>query len=650
MKQRLRTHILTYLLLLVAALFPLSAAADTAAKNAFQALDRGDYMEAYLFAKKSSLPYVQNLMAWHGMRRDPDNWRTGDMMRFLINHYNWPDIEDIQNNLEKKLLAGEASNVEMRSWFHEYPPQFASGKLAKLMLDSSGRKLNAAEINQLRKLWHQADFLPKSQLMLLAKYKNYLTDDDHFERAGRLVWERQYGLAKLMLPLLSNGQQAYIEARIALQTKNKKAPSLFSKVPTNLRNLLGMSYSRLVWRDSKKDRSGAYEMLTLALNNPPYPEKWWPYKHKFIRDALDDGNWDRALKLLQNHGLTDGAEFAEAAWLKGWLLLTKKQNANAAYREFDALYRGVSYAISKSRGAYWAGRAADAMNETKTAQEWYKIAATFPTTFYGQLAHAKIYPNQPLTIAASPQLNNNLVAQADQSTSLLGVLRLAKTYDQRWTYNTFMKHFILNAESYDTLWMLVGAIHQEFGRHLGVKAAKLALQRNAYFADASYPLANFSNSHIEPALMYAIIRQESEFNESIESPAGALGLMQLMPATAAHVAKKLEMPYKKSKLTDPAYNVQLGSYYLGSMLERYDGSYILAIASYNAGPGNVDKWVKRYGQPPRNLEAAVNWMESIPFSETRNYVQRVLENLQVYRMRVNGQQNNVLQIEKDLQK
>ena len=632
-----------YFIAVVAMITANPAQADTQAEVAFKLIEKRQYQAAYAAAKTSREAGMEELARWYYMRRVPDDWSAMQMMAFVKQHSDWPHMESIQRHIEAKMVSGEVAAAEVLAWFQQFAPVSAAGRLAELFAVNQSEQLNQAEIKVLRNGWEHADLPIAAEDRIRKKYRPYLNASHHFKRAERLVWENQHHAARRMIPRLSAGDSKYIQARIALQTLNRQGPRLFKKVAKSYHRRAGMIYSRLVWRSKKKDYSGAETMLLRTPPNAPYPSKWWDYREKHVRNAIESRQYSKALKLLKNHGLTEGADFAEAEWLLGWVLLEKKNDAQSAYVHFDTLYKQVNYAISRARAAYWAGRAAAKMGEEDIANDWYKIAAGYPVTFYGQLAYSNLYYGNMLNLPSIPNaasgLSSNIVAK---------VLKLCLQKDQLRIGNVFIKHLALTANSQSSIHTVAALSKQYSGQHAGVKAAKRALQKNVYLGDLAFPKVTIGTDLIEPALAHAIIRQESEFNPKAKSRAGAMGLMQLMPATARHVAKRNDLPYRRHRLTNPAYNISLGTRYLAQMLERYDGSYVLAIASYNAGPGNVDKWIRRFGRPGNSVEQVINWIERIPFSETRNYVQRVMENLQIYRRRVGSQQNSHLLIKKDL--
>jgi soluble lytic murein transglycosylase len=297
------------------------------------------------------------------------------------------------------------------------------------------------------------------------------------------------------------------------------------------------------------------------------------------------------------------------------------------------MYSQVRFPVSKARAAFWTAKAAEEAGDKETSENWYNTATAFPTTFYGQLASLKRYGTAPLHMPAAPQIGDD-ARQRFESRELVQAVKLLVELDEPDLASKLINHLIDTAGTTEDA-VLAGNLGNQVGRaYLSVRAAKKAMQQQnaVVLLDVGYPMPKTPPGiDIERALALAIIRQESEFDPDAKSPSGALGMMQLRPSTAKENARKIRTSYKRDRLYEEEYNMTLGSHYLARLTDNYGGSYVMAIAAYNAGPGNVRKWVQQFGTPGNDLEKAINWIEKIPFTETRNYVQRVMENLEVYR-------------------
>tara|TARA_B100000676_G_scaffold106468_1_gene106532 strand:+ start:211 stop:1377 length:1167 start_codon:yes stop_codon:yes gene_type:complete len=362
-----------------------------------------------------------------------------------------------------------------------------------------------------------------------------------------------------------------------------------------------------------------------------YPRLWWRERSRQIRYLLKQNNFDTAFLLAQLHLQKEGRYYAEAQWLAGWIALRYANKPEQASTYFLEMYDRVQTPVSKSRASYWAGRAFEQNNNSLNAKKWFEVAAKHSTTFYGQLANKKL--GKTGNRLPKKQSNDSKTDRASNISELVNIAIFLKEIGKTDLAVKFLKTASRHASSYGQVSPIISGALKINKPHLAVYAARRAARKGIYFISASYPKpALYDTSQVEKALIYSIVRQESNFDPQAESYKGALGLMQLMPATAKAVAVSLNIEFDKERLkSDHNYNIKLGASYLRSLIKKYDGSYPLAIAAYNAGPHNVNKWIKRVGNPIQNDVDLIDWIERIPYGETRNYVQRVLENLTVYR-------------------
>ena len=339
----------------------------------------------------------------------------------------------------------------------------------------------------------------------------------------------------------------------------------------------------------------------------------------------------KAYKLISTHDQTDYLERAKTEWLAGWIALRFLSDHDAAFEHFKKLFNWVRFPISRARAAYWAGRAADAGENHKIATQWYKVASTHNTRFYGQLAASHLSLEDRLNLPQQPKPEQEKIKQFQNSEIMQLIPLLAQIGETKLVKN-FLIHVIRkNTDPY--LWPLIANLAYAAKRKdYSIHTARHALRQGILLTNSGYPKLVYKiDPNLDPALANGLVRQESAFFNGAISRAGARGLMQLMPTTAYRMARKIRIRYSKSRLTrDPEYNLRLGQTYLKRLLARYNGSEILALAAYNAGPNAVNRWVRRLGPPGNSIFNRVDWIESIPFKETRNYVQRVLENKNVY--------------------
>ncbi|WP_159104330.1 lytic transglycosylase domain-containing protein [Sneathiella glossodoripedis] len=422
------------------------------------------------------------------------------------------------------------------------------------------------------------------------------------------------------------------------------------QVPQELMNDPGLIFDRTKWRRRKGRHEEARELLLKMGEDVPHPEIWWPEREIQARKLLRLGHITEAYNLSRYHGLKTGGKFASAEWLAGWIALRFLHEYDEALVHFTRLYENVSYPISRARGAYWIARAYAAMKDEKSAKYWFEEATRYSSTFYGQVAMSELGLESAPELKKKSSFNRETRQRLDKNELVMIVRHLAELDRSRYARPFLLKltEDATNPQDYVYLGKLASDINRP---DFGVAVAKRASQLGTELPDISWPTHTYfpENPPIEKPLILAITRQESAFASDAISPAGARGLMQLMPRTARAVSRKLKVSYGKSKLiNDPAYNTLLGSTYLGSLIDRFDGSYILAIASYNAGSSRIRNWIEEWGDPRLNEIDTLDWIELIPFNETRNYVQRVMENLQVYRQLLNEDEIKIVQMGDDL--
>ncbi|MGE0754661.1 MAG: transglycosylase SLT domain-containing protein [Alphaproteobacteria bacterium] len=599
-----------------------------------------DWGTARIEAKRTQIPELVSLIEWRYLLDQDSGASYDEIIRFIDEHPNWPYISTLQQRAERALPGSTVDSDQLIARYHDNDPITGIGKimLADALMQRDGVNERVGKL--VHEGWIHGDFYKDEEQNIRRRYDNLLSREHDIARTDRLLWEKQTAAAARMKQRLPADWQALMDARAALINNDGKASRLLSSVPQKLMNEPGLIFDRIRYKDKRGDDEGVQQLLANAPNDAPYPEKWWTYRHKQAREAIKRGHYKTAASFIKGYDGLENADLSEALWLDGWLALEFNGRPEYAMKAFSRMYETVSYPVSLARAAYWAGRAAETLNNRNEADAWYQKAATHPTTYYGQLAALQLDGGAVLKLPAdsdhggTPQ---NLLERAIQLCIQAGEYDIAAQ---------MLAHAIAQAANDDEIGRLTHMGQHEGVPHLSVRGSKKALQRHLICTRAGYPLHQMSATlPIERALMHAIIRQESEFDRSAVSPAGARGMMQLMPGTARDTARKVDLPYSHSRLETVDYNITLGSSYLGLMIDSYGGSYVLGIAAYNAGPGNVNKWIRQFGRPGRSANDVINWIERIPFSETRNYVQRVLENLQVYRRLEN---ENSIELRQDL--
>jgi soluble lytic murein transglycosylase len=625
----------------------LSDADRQAYRLAFAAVRAGDWGDASAKAQQAQDTLLGKAIRFLDMSRAGSSWRFGDIAEFVISNPDWPNLTLLRERAEETIST--ASDDEAGRWFVRFPPVTAVGRLreADYLLAHGQTDRAVAEI---REVWASTDFNVFDEKSILQRYSHYLRPADDARRLDRLVWDDKEEAAHRMLPRVDAGHRAEALARLALANVSKSAEKLVSKVPANLQKEAGFLFERMRWRRRKEMYDAAIEVLDHAPKDLVRPQLWWAERETLARHALQDGNISLAYRLAARHGMTSGTNYAEAEFLAGWISLRYLRDAKAAYEHFLHLYSEVSRPISLARGGYWAGRAAQELGYGELAASWYAGAAQYLATYYGQLAAAQIGADGKAAVLEDPRPTAQETAAFEQKE----LVRIARGLADAEAAD-FATPFVLRLSDLAKTpgeHALVAALSGEITRpDLAVAAARRASYAGVTLLALGYPLTSVpSGGSVEGPLVLAMARQESGFDQNAVSSAGARGILQLMPATAKRVAKDLQIPFSQQRLlSDPQYNLTLGRGYLEDMLDHYGGSYVLGVAAYNAGPARVSQWVHDMGDPRAKEVDVIDWVEGIPFRETRTYVQRVLENLQVYRLRL-GDRNLAFSLALDLKR
>ena len=625
------------------------AGADPLLVQAIKAMNQDRWSAARQLIIQSGDPLGRKIYLWMFLQRDKGDVDYAALTQFMNNNPDWPGLKPFREQAENA-MPNNLSAKGVKEWFDEYPPLTAKGLdryLSALIL--SGQKAQAKEI--LSDWWASRLSTKDEQKAIYYKYGGMIDLAAHRRRLDTLLFSGQYTNARGVAEALGRGFPELTEARIALAEEKPDASSLVSKVPNHLQNDPGLMFERLRFRRKKNMDVEALEVLH---RHPPVdeiqnPAAWWGEENILIRRMMEAHRYQSAYLLASEHFQSEGQPYADAQWTAGWLALRFMKKAPEAYERFQTLYDKMQTPISKARAAYWAGRAADVMKNPEDAKVWYDKAATYQTTFYGQLAGAKLGMAQALPHARAPELTAEDLAAYNKS-DLIRAAVLLYDADLRPMAYAFLVAFIDQQKSpkaYRYAAELAGDIGDSRD---ALKIAKDATKEGMFLTAQSFPVITDSlrKVDVEWALVHALIRQESMFDTAAVSPVGALGLMQLMPSTAKSVAKKHGMRVDSAALiNDPAYNIRLGCVFMDELLDRYNGYYPLAVAAYNAGPSNVDQWLQTYGDPRAGQIDLIDWIELIPMYETRNYVQRVLESVYIYRLRLKGIQratNNPIHI------
>jgi soluble lytic murein transglycosylase len=601
------------------------------AEAAFARADRGQWNEAEALAATADDRLPLKLLQWLDYQRPQAGHAFAELAGFVDANPDWPLLASLRVQAESVLV--QASDAEADAWLLHHKPITPMARLRQAdFLAARGDR--AAATAAIRAIWIDSDLTAEEEASILSKYGADLTTADHVGRLDRLLWDGHAEAARRMLPRVPADWRDLATVRLALAAGARNAEAGIARLPKSVAGDPGLAFARLRWARHHDEDDAAAAILE-QQHELGRPEAWWAERQTVARRLLQLGEAPRAYRLVADHRLHDPSQVADAEFLAGWIALRHLKDPARALGHFTQLWTLAKLPVTLARAAYWAGRAEAARGHEAEATAWYARAAPFQTTYYGQLAAAGPHVAAPERPVPEPKATPAERAAFEQR-ELVRAVRILLALGQDDRVRPFLARLADLAQS-PPEFAAAADFADEIGRpELGVAVAKKASYVGFSLLRAGYPtLWVPPGAGPEQALMLALTRQESAFDLRAVSPSGARGLMQLMPATASQVAKSIGLPYAPSRLTaDGAYNVTLGQAFFDTLLSTFNGSYVLSIAAYNAGPGRVQQWIGQFGDPRQPEIDPVDWVESIPYGETRNYVQRVLENLQVYRLRV----------------
>jgi len=608
------------------------------AKQAIAFMEKSNWKDAKKVANKARAKSIYNFIEWRHLLTLGNKATFTEYKRFIEKFDDFPRLDRIKYLAEHKISLNNQTPEETINWFNKNQPKSGFGEM---ILGESLIKTGNKEkgIKLIREGFIRADLSKSDLIYFRKKFKKYLSKDDYIKRADYLSWENKYWDLKRMIRYLPKDYQYLYTARQLLMTRGYGVDAAIKKVPGKLKNDPGLNYDRLKWRRKKGRVDSSLEILLNIKNTKNYmirPDKWWVERFILARSLIYKKRYETAYKLTSNHGLTEGPELAEAEWMSGWIALSFLKDPLLAKNHFSKFYNNVGYPISLSRGAYWLGRSFEELKNYDESKKWYLVGSKYLTTYYGQLSHMKVKPNEKFELSGLVEIDKDYIQEFYKKKLVATVYLLYELKKSKYTKHIL--RYLANEDIESGSEILAAKLATDISRFdFAIQVSKIASYQKRFHNKYNYPIISTPSTVgkrkiPESSLILSIIRQESEFDISANSRVGAQGLMQLMPYTAKTVSKQAKLGYSKSKLTkSPEYNINLGSFYIAGLILEYDGSYPFAIAAYNAGPRRVKYWKKLNKNPQKNQIDYVDWIELIKFKETRNYVQRVLENFNVYR-------------------
>jgi soluble lytic murein transglycosylase len=629
-----------------------SAFSAVGLKVALQLLDEKDFSAALSAAKGLSDPVDSKIVQWLVLGQTGPGLSSARIAEIGQALAGWPGQTLVRRRYEQALARENPSPAAVIQALagRELASDDGVTLLAGAYM-SAGRKGDAAAV--IAPYWRDPKISPELETTLLQEFGGLLSAADRKARMDVLLYAERSPQALRIAKSLGKDQQALANAVTAVIKKSSKAGALLDALPGSVRRDPLAVYSRIqVLRRAEKIQAAAQLLLSAPRDARTLvdPDVWWVERKLVSRALIDLGDAKTAYRIAAAHAAESSTMQAEAEFHAGWYALEFLRDPATAKPHFARIQAISTMPLSQSRAEYWLGRTAAAAGNSADAQAQFKRAAAYPTTFYGQLALARLGVTR-LPISAPPAITAATKEHFNRLELVQAIKRLEEL--KRTDRNEFFYRYLAERlTDPGEIALLTDLAERNETHQLALQIGKLAAQRGLPVDALAFPTsaipAAAKTPSVEKPVVYAIARQESAFNPGAVSSAGARGLLQLMPATAKHVASSVGLPFNKDRLTnDPAYNATLGAAHLGELVDEFRGSYVMTFASYNAGRSRVYSWMKTFGDPRDPNVDVVNWIERIPFTETRNYVQRVMENVQVYRARLGAPS---LKIEADLRR
>lgn len=616
-------------------------------RHAFALIDQGRALETEVFAAHGHDPILSKVIRSAIMAQPGNEYSFDELANFITRNPDWPNLKGIVAIAEQK-IPSTMTAAQTIDWFAAHPPVTVAGFYRSIdALNIAGQTQNVAGL--IRARWIEGEFSPDELAAFRARFPQFIGDDENTARLDRLLWKNDIPGVHHLSPYLDAGLKALADARLGLAARSPRVDDLIERVPNALQNDPGLLYERLRWHIHNNQDDVALAILKNAPDKPGNADAWWEQRQTMARRLMDKKDYEGAYRLAASHGALTGRHLVEAEFLCGWLALRFLNEVEDARQHFQALYDNAGTPISRARGAYWLGRTYEAHGDKALAEQLYETAAALNITYYGQLAAARIY-DKPMVSAAPEPAIPQPVRNAFYNRDLIRAVEHLAALGEHDRSHGFFHAAVEAAQQRSDFALLTELAYRIERPDFAIEAGKAASQKNMLMAAGGFPLLGRNLPQPpDPAFTHALIRQESMFNPDARSPVGAEGLMQLMPSTAKDTARQLGIRFKPRLLSEPDYNVRLGAAFVQNQINSFDGSYVLALAGYNAGPHRVREWMEQIGDPRRDDVDVVDWIEEIPISETRNYVERIMESLQVYRARLAGGQAP-LQIMRDLKR
>ena len=630
-----------------------ASAADLAAvREAIEHTRRGRAKDATEVEQRIADPLARKLVEWAILRSDENGADFSRFQAFIAANPSWPNIAMFRKRAEAMLWQERADLATIRAFTGDRPlsakGRFALGRALLAQGDRSGAQA------LVREAWRSEPLPTEAEEQILGTFGDLITRTDEKVRMERRLYANDNATALRAAYRIGGVEPGIAKVRAAVNAKASNAEAMLKDLPSSANQDTGLlfGYIQLLRRADKIAEAAQYMLgAPRDIAQIVDPDEWWVERRLIARKLLDIGDPSTAYRVVRETVPPNKENYrVEHEFTAGWIALRFLNDPATAAQHFARIGAGISNPISLARAGYWRGRAADAMNKPQEARAHYEQAARYSTAYYGQLARAKL--GLPEIALASPPVPSAEKRSALARHEVVRAIEILYAINERDLVVPIVADLAERGSDTGVLAALAELTAKHDDARCALLIGKGALGRGHPFDHYAFPtfgLPRYSSigPEVEPAVVYSIARQESAFNPRDVSSANALGLMQVTPEAGRYVAKKFNVTFDQKRLLhDNVYNMQIGAAELGDDIAAYNGSYIMAFAGYNAGRGRVREWVERYGDPRDPKVDPVDWVERIPFSETRNYVQRIIENVQVYRARFGGGKR--LLIEADL--
>lgn len=620
---------------------PASAAAPpsesqiAAAKAVLRAMQEKKWFIAQAHLKTIKHPALRALVDWRLYQRRDADARFVDIANFYLAHPDWPLIPASRRWYEEESKSAPAKVV--LAWYRRFPPITAAGCATYVTALKPVSRKEAEDAAA--RCWIILPMTPKEENAFAGVHGGLLSRGIYVERIRQMLRRGRLEDAERLAKAgrrVSDADLKQVELRLKLQDKNARKNQTailraLRALPKQLREDPDLLFDEIRWHRRRGAPAVAQKRLKDAPDRPVFARRWWVERSIAVHRLMRARRWKQAYAVVAAHQQWGSGDPTEPEALAGWIALRHLKDTMRANLHFQRVYLFAHDRRDEAMAAYWLGRTAAAERKKKLATGWYRLAGREVETFYGQVALMTLKAGN-YTIPAPPPISPQRKAAFDNR-SLVQAARLLKPLGLDYATRPFLVRIVATARSIDDL-RLAAQLARDLGETgLSVRAARLGLRRGSVELDLAFPRTDLpAELPIDAALVFAIIRQESEFNTQARSTAGARGLMQLLPSTAKELAKRDKIPFEADKLTsDPTYNIRLGAALVEKLLKKYDGSIVLTVAAYNAGATRVDRWIKLNGNPSSRRVDVIDWIVRIPYGETRDYVQKVLTNYLIYR-------------------